>query len=445
MSLFGRPPPGDPPPPSQGDPNAPESIYPTIAGERGVPSVNRVRSLQSRVSSILAVGLMSTLGLGLLTWYYAHALTRSSRAHEVAQSASRTRAQGEMVLPSLGRIDPPTLARASDPEPASGLERVLGPAPPAPASVEPAAAPPAAGTAYVPSAYAPATKNPGELAFERRLSGPVFAKTSDHGPAGGSLYSASGPSEGAQALPGAGGIAPAGPLDPPPYAIMGRGGAPSGAGGALETLLQPSATPAVRARVLPTRRFLLPKGAFIDCTLETAIDSTYPGLTTCVTATDTFSADGTVVLLERGTKLVGETQGQVAQGAARVFVLWSEARTPTGVVVPLNSPGTDELGRSGLPGEVDRHFWERFGAAILITVIDGAVQAGVQSTAHNSGTVIVNPGATTDVMTEVLKGTLNIAPTVRKAQGERIQVLVARDVDFRSVYELKTSAAGATP
>ena len=102
-------------------------------------------------------------------------------------------------------------------------------------------------------------------------------------------------------------------------------------------------------------------------------------MTTCITATDTFSADGKVVLLERGTKLVGETRGQVQQGQARLFVLWTEARTPTGVVVPLDSPGTDELGRAGVSGEVQRHFWERFGAAILISVVNGAVQAGVQA------------------------------------------------------------------
>jgi type IV secretion system protein VirB10 len=159
-------------------------------------------------------------------------------------------------------------------------------------------------------------------------------------------------------------------------------------------------------------------------------------------ATDTFGVDGEVVLLERGTKLVGETRGQVQQGSARVFVLWNEARTPTGVIVPLASPGADELGRAGLPGNVDRHFWERFGAAMLVSVIDGAIQAAVQSRRSNSGTVIVNPSATQDVMTEVLKGTINIPPTVVKHQGDRIQVLVARDLDFRSVYELKSLAAG---
>ena len=193
----------------------------------------------------------------------------------------------------------------------------------------------------------------------------------------------------------------------------------------------------MQARTLPERRFLLPKGSFIDCTLETAIDSTLPGMTTCIAATDTFSADGTVVLLDRGTRLIGETRGEVQQGAARIFVLWTEARTPTGVVVPLDSPGTDELGRAGLTGSVDRHFWDRFGAAILITTINGAVQAAAQSSAGPGGTVIYNPSASQDVLTEVLKSTINIPPTVRKSQGDRIQILVARDVDFRSVYELR--------
>jgi type IV secretory pathway VirB10-like protein len=197
-------------------------------------------------------------------------------------------------------------------------------------------------------------------------------------------------------------------------------------------------TPAVAASVLPTRRFLLAKGAFIDCTLETAIDSTLPGMTTCITATDTFSADGTIVLLERGTKLVGETRGQVQQGTSRLFVLWTEARTPTGVVVPLSSPGTDELGRSGLAGEVNRHFWDRFGAAILLTVINGAVQGAVQSQSSGSS-VIVSPTSTSDIMTEVLRSTVNIPPTVTKSPGDRIQVFVARDVDFRPVYALQVA------
>ena len=144
-------------------------------------------------------------------------------------------------------------------------------------------------------------KSPGELAFERRLAGPAFAQCIE-----GRERTASGPRAARRSirrrLSRCAPVAePTAAADPPQM---------------LNALLRPTVTPAVRPRVLPTRRFLLPKGAFIDCTLETAIDSTLPGMTTCITATDTFSADGTVVLLERGTKLVGETRGQVAARAA---------------------------------------------------------------------------------------------------------------------------------
>lgn len=204
----------------------------------------------------------------------------------------------------------------------------------------------------------------------------------------------------------------------------------------LDRLLRAEATPTAAATMLSTQRLLLPRGAFLDCTLETAIDSTLAGLTTCITAFDTFSADGTVVLLERGTKLVGEMRSQVQQGTARVFVLWTEARTPKGILVALASPSTDALGRSGIGGTVDRHFADRFGAAILVSVINGAIQSMVNRSQQSGGTVILNPSGAGDVATEVLRNTLSIPPTVRIPPGERIQVLVARDLDFRNVYSL---------
>jgi type IV secretion system protein VirB10 len=378
----------------------------TVTGERGIASVNAARSLQSRVSNLLAMGLMSTLGLGLLGWYYVHTFSRQTEAKRAAQSASRNQAAGEMPLPSLGKIEPPAPAVA-----------VLGPAPELPASASlmpdaPGAAgmPPAAG-----AAGQPAPKPAWMVAMERRLSGPV--------------------SEGPQLKDERSSAPPAGGEGRAPAAGTEE---PTTGDSALATLLKPTSTPATRARVLPAQRLLLPKGAFIDCTLETAIDSTLPGMTTCVTATDTFGVDGSTVLIERGSKLVGETRGEVAQGQARIFVLWTEARTPTGVIVPLDSPGTDELGRSGLSGNVNRHFFQRFGAAILISVINGAIQAAVTS-GNSGGTVIYNPSGSQDVLTEVLKSTINIPPTVTKNQGDRIQIFVARDLDFRSVYELKTA------
>ncbi len=392
----------------------------SVAGERGIGSINRVRSLQSRVSNLLAIGLMSALGIGLLGWYYVRTYANQAQARESAQLASRGKARGEMPLPALGRIDPPAMVNSNN----QGLAAVLGPEPEElppedipEAWLRPAEDPP------VGYAARPGEKSPEQIALERKLSGPAYSRHADNSKS--SEPPARSPSTGASAA-----------WSPDSGSPMSAG---NSSGAALDALLKPSTTPAALARVLPTQRLLLAKGAFIDCTLETAIDSSLPGMTTCVTATDTFSVDGTTVLLERGSKLVGETKGEVQQGSARIFVLWSEARTPTGVVIPLASPGTDELGRSGLQGKVNRHFFERFGAAILISVIDGVVQGAAQSSGDGNA-VIYNPSTSSDVMTEVLKSTVNIRPTVTKRNGDRIQVLVARDLDFRSVYELKPTA-----
>ena len=391
-----------------------------VEGERSAPSVARARSLQSRVSSILACALMLAVGGAMLTWYYTKALARPGHLRRSVQSTLSLRAQSEMPLPPLENVD----SRAPDrPKPSASVmsgptaETAEGAIQPATASVPLSSAqqsqwssPQSASLSYraVPLQYvAPTNGAPRQTALERRLSGPAFSGQSAPTPA--------------------------------PEATAANAPSSSRSEGEWPALLKPDAMPAARAAYLPAPRFLLPKGTFIDCTLETAIDSTLPGMTACITAIDTFGADGKVVLLERGTKLIGETRGQVQQGAARVFVLWTEARTPAGVIVPLDSPGTDELGRSGLPGQVDRHFWERFGAAILISTLDGAVQAAVQSASRGSGAVIYSPATSEGIVTDVLKGTVNIPPTVTKQNGDRIQVFVARDLDFRSVYELRTA------
>jgi type IV secretion system protein VirB10 len=379
----------------------------TVAGERGIPALDRTRSVQARFSNVLALGLMSALALGFLVWYYTQTFAERSQEKKAAATATKTKTQGEMTLPPLGRIDPPT------------VERVLGPPPALPEEVP---AQTVSLPTYTPTASAAAFHGSGASPVQphqdRRLAGPVF------------VGARSGESTHINETEGrVGSTQSVSPLDSPNVQQPATSSD-------MAALLEPTSTPAALAKVLPTRQLLLAKGSFLDCTLETAIDSSLPGMTTCVTATDTFGVDGSVVLLERGTKLVGETRGQVQQGTTRVYVLWTEARTPTGVVVPLASPGTDELGRSGLPGEVNRHFWERFGAAILVSVIDGAVQAAAQGTGSGDDTVVISPSTSRDVMTEVLRSTINIRPTVTKQNGDRIAVLVARDLDFRSVYEL---------
>ncbi len=139
-----------------------------VAGERDT-LVSDKPSMQSRVSNLLAIGLMSLLGLGLLTWYYANAMTRSSLARESAQSQSNKKASGDLPLPSIGRIDPPKpmTQEIFAPGTLEGQSSALAPTTLAEIPLEQSPA-----SSALPGA--PPAKSEAQLALERQLSGAVF-------------------------------------------------------------------------------------------------------------------------------------------------------------------------------------------------------------------------------------------------------------------------------
>lgn len=195
------------------------------------------------------------------------------------------------------------------------------------------------------------------------------------------------------------------------------------------------------ATLLPNRNFILTKGTSIDCVLEDAIDSTQPGPTSCHTTRNIYSDNGQVLIFEKGTQMYGEQQGDLKLGQARIRAIFMRAKTPNGVVIDMNSPGADALGRSGLEGFVDTKFSERFGAAIMISLIKDSTQAVLaQKQSGGSGGTFVygNTTGTGEKMVEKsLDGSVNIPPTLTKNQGEKIQIRLVGDLDFSGVYGLK--------
>ncbi|HEX4181764.1 MAG TPA: type IV secretion system protein VirB10, partial [Caulobacteraceae bacterium] len=175
------------------------------------------------------------------------------------------------------------------------------------------------------------------------------------------------------------------------------------------------------------------QGTVIPAVLETAINSDTPGFARAVVSRDVKGFDGARVLIPRGSKLVGQYKSGVADGQSRAFVIWSRILTPDGVSIDVDSPAADPEGRGGLSGEVNSHFFRRFGAAILLSVITGGINALAAHASGNTAIVIGTPTQATDVASVALQKQIDIPVTIKVPQGEPIRVFVARDLDFSAV------------
>lgn len=356
----------------------------TVAG-RGRPDLQgAARPLAPGAKAFMCLLLMILVGvMALLTW-------RASIKKETPDSsASSPKSEIRSVLPSL-KLKPP------DVEP-----KAEGPT---------LAAPPTAPTPNAPTPHlAIQDKEPAEIdpVTQRRLASGLKGEQSKTGGSG------------------TGG---------------GKATTPTADGGPMANKLQPLKLASARAGRLANRDFLLTQGAMIDCAMDTKLVSAQAGMISCYSTREVRSTSGRVALVDPGTKFIGYQQSVIAQGQPRIGVVWSRLETPAGVVVNLDSPGTGSLGEAGLDGYIDSHFAERFGGAIMVSLI-GDLGAWISNRGggdKNNTVRFDNTGdAAKDAVTTVLENTINIPPTLYRNQGGRVGIYVARDLDFSSVYELR--------
>jgi type IV secretion system protein VirB10 len=165
--------------------------------------------------------------------------------------------------------------------------------------------------------------------------------------------------------------------------------------------------------------------------METALDSTRAGFARAIVARDVSSFDGSRVLIPKGSKLFGEYKADVSRGQNRALIQWHRLTRPDGAIIEVDSPSADPLGRIGLKGRVNSHFIERFGGAILQSVLDVGVQVAARNVSRD--TVILNlPNSTS---APVIQQPENIRPTVTVRQGASVSVFVGRDLDFTPVEQ----------
>lgn len=171
------------------------------------------------------------------------------------------------------------------------------------------------------------------------------------------------------------------------------------------------------------------QGTMIPAILETAIDTDVPGYVRAVVSQDVRSFDGSRILVPRSSRLVGQYQSGLQAGQKRAYVIWTRVIRPDGVSVALASPATGFDGTTGISGQVDSHFFSRFGSAMLLSVIGGL------TTIASGGTSVILGGGQ-DAASTALQQDGQRPPTVRVRQGEPIRVFTARDLDFSQAPRL---------
>lgn len=196
--------------------------------------------------------------------------------------------------------------------------------------------------------------------------------------------------------------------------------------------------PKVKASKLGSLDQVILEGKLIDAVLETAIHSDLPGMVRAIVSRDVYAEAGDRVLIPRGSRLTGQYNSQVAKGQSRVFIVWTRAIRPDGIEVALNSGGTDPLGRAGIGGSVNHHFWQIFGASTLLSIIGaGTANAGVSASDQNNSASSYRQQLAQGFQnssSSLLEGYINIPPTIEVKQGTQIKIFVARDLDFSEAF-----------
>jgi type IV secretion system protein VirB10 len=184
-----------------------------------------------------------------------------------------------------------------------------------------------------------------------------------------------------------------------------------------------------QARAMVNPATTVTEGTMIPAILETAINTDVPGYVRAVVSQDVRSFDGSRVLVPRSSRLIGQYQSGVQQGQKRAYVIWTRLIRPDGASVNIASPAVAFDGTTGLEGDVNSHFFRRFGSAMLLSVIGGlgAVASG--------GTSIVLGGAGQGAAGVAAEQDGQISPTIRVRMGEPIRVFTARDLDFSTVSQ----------
>ena len=204
-------------------------------------------------------------------------------------------------------------------------------------------------------------------------------------------------------------------------------------GSTVVTRLEPAGSP-----------YMLRAGTVIPGVLITAINSDLPGEIVGQVSRDVYdSRTQRLLIIPKGSRLIGSYENRVAAGQGRLLVAWTRLILPDGRSMHL--PGLalkDPQGQTGAKGDVDNHWRRVFGSALLLS----AISAGVQLSQPQQSSVFSPPSAgqvaggavgqeLSSVALDIIRRGMDVPPTVTVRQGQPFDVFLNGDLVFDGPYE----------
>jgi len=209
--------------------------------------------------------------------------------------------------------------------------------------------------------------------------------------------------------------------------------AASTAGKSVIARLEPAGSP-----------YILGAGTVMPGVLLTGVNSDLPGEIVGQVSRNVYdSRSQRLLLVPKGSKLIGTYDNQVAAGQGRLLIAWTRLILPDGrsMVLP-GLPVKDRQGQTGAADRADHHHDRVFGRAILLS----AISAGAQLSQPRQTGILAVPSAgqiaagalgqeLSNVAIETLRRGMDVAPTITIRQGQPFLVFLNGDLVFEGPYQ----------
>ncbi len=144
-----------------------------------------------------------------------------------------------------------------------------------------------------------------------------------------------------------------------------------------------------------------------------------------------YAYHGRKILIPAGSTAIGRYKPLQKIGDTRLAIAFYRIVTPEGINIKLNGFASDQEGSEGLTGELDNKTKEKFGGAGIASLIQAMAQLSINVDNQQQKAAA---GAVTqplsEVITQVISQSINIAPTLRIPKGSTFNIKFASDIWF---------------